>query len=74
MLSQSDENIKTIPFLVLNSSFTNNLLTFTPLFRGRVKDLHFQVIVPSSSFKFAYDPNIKMGDTAIERYFIRYKR
>jgi hypothetical protein len=27
------------------------LLTFTPLFRGRVKDLHFQVIVPSPSLK-----------------------
>jgi hypothetical protein len=37
--------------LLLNSLFTNKLLTFTPLFRGRVKDLHFQVIVPSPSLK-----------------------
>ena len=40
------QNVKTTPFLVLNSLSTNNLLIFTSLFRGKVKDLHFQVIVP----------------------------
>ena len=50
-------------YLQLHSYLEVELKTFT-----------FKLLSQALLFKFAYDPNIKMGDTAIERYFIRYKR
>lgn len=47
--------------MIKHSLFTNKMLNFAPLFRGRVKDVHFKMLSQALLFKFAYDPNIKSG-------------
>ena len=39
-----------------------------------LKTFTFKLLSQALLLKFACDPNIKMCATAIERYFIRYKR